>query len=374
MKVLVINWRDIKNPEAGGAEIHIDEILKRKPSHWQVDFVSSRFKNSSPSERINGYNVIRIGNKFNFNTVFRRLWKRDFSRRGYSLVIDDISKIPLATPNYIKNVPILAIHHHVHGKSLFKEAFFPLAVYIYIIERVLLKTYRDIPLIAVSQSNIDELMELADFKQIILSHNGVDLKYPFERGNGAVSKTLTPTLVYLGRIKKYKRIDHLITAFKEVVTHIPEARFIIVGTGDDLPRLKRLVSAYGMEKFVEFKGYVDEYEKSRILASSWLFGITSEKEGWGIVVIEANFFGTPVIAYNVQGLRDSVGNDYNGILVEDGNISELSEAILTVFRDSNKRQKLSENAVNWASKFNWDNTSAEFYQVADNILSQWKEK
>ena len=135
MNILVINWRDIKNPEAGGAEIHIDEILKRKPSDWNIDFVSSKFKGCKKFETINGYNVYRIFNNFLFNFTFYFYWKFKFSKKKYDLIVDDISKIPLSTPKYIKNIPILAINHHIHGKSMFKELPFFLALYIYLLEK-----------------------------------------------------------------------------------------------------------------------------------------------------------------------------------------------------------------------------------------------
>lgn len=362
MKVLVINWRDLKNPEAGGAEIHIDEILKRKPADWHVDFVSASFKGSTPVEEMNGYTVYRFPNNALFNFTFYYYWNKILKKNNYDLVIDDISKIPLATPLFIKNCPILAIQHHIHGKSLFKQLSYPMAFYVYQMEKFLLRFYTKTPLVAVSESTKNELVQKYSFQKIVVSHNGID----FDSLKGAYRKDAlkAPILLYFGRLKKYKRVDHCIEVLKIVKNTLPEARLWVAGKGDDEMRLKNLVQEENLTESVDFLGFVSEADKSRLFSEAFLFLLPSEKEGWGISVIEANAGGLPAIGYNIEGLRDSIKQGETGYLIENGNAALMAEAVLDLWKDTNRYKKLSESAYQWASGFSWDNMAKSFYNIA----------
>lgn len=372
MKVLVINWRDIKNPEAGGAEIHIDELLKRKPADWGVDFVSASFKGAPSREAINGYNVIRIPNNSLFNYTFRLYWRSKGRRRGYDLIIDDISKIPLATPRYIKDIPIVALHHHVHGASLFKELSYAPALYVYTAEKAYLKYYQNTPIISVSESSKNELLTLYPFRDISVINNGVDVDV--FKDTRKEPKTEFPSLVYLGRLKKYKRVDHIIRAFQLVHEKIPASRLFIVGKGDDELRLKAITDELKLTSGIYFHGFVSEEEKRKILSTAWVSAITSEKEGWGIGVIESNAAGTPVTGYDVPGLQDSIRDQYSGFLIENGNINILAEKIYLLFEDKELRRQYSQNAVQWAANFSWDSAAKQFYEKLDKIVSDFRSK
>ncbi len=368
MKVLVVNWRDIRNPEAGGAEVHIDEILKRKPADWEVDFVASTYPECIPEETINGYRVVRIPNKLNFHISFRKYWKNVLSKNHYDLVIDDVSKIPLATIKYITDTPILAIDHHIHGKTLFTELFFPFAFYVYLMERYYLQYYVDIPLIACSESTYEELNSLYDYKKCQVLYNGIDFGH--YAGNRA-KKTDYPLLATYGRMKRYKRIDHLIRAFGIVLREFPNARFSIGGKGDDEQNLKKLVETLGLSESIRFLGFTDPKTMAQTLSQAWVFGIASQKEGWAIVNIEANAAGTPVVGYNVEGVRNSVKDGVTGFLAEDGSVEQLAAKIGEIFRNEPLRRQMSRNAVEWASEFSWEKTASKFYEIAAQTVNDF---
>lgn len=372
MKVLVINWRDIKNPEAGGAEIHIDELLKRKPAGWEVDFVSALYKNSEEQEKINGYNVIRIPNNHLFNYTFRKFWRKEGKYKEYNLIIDDISKIPLATPRYIKDIPIVALHHHVHGVSLFKELPYALALYVYSAEKAYLKYYKNTPIISVSESSKSELLSLYPFRDISVINNGVDIE-DFQSFR-ELPKTAYPSLIYLGRLKKYKRVDHIIKAFQNINKKFPESRLLIVGKGDDEPRLKALAEELKLSSSIDFLGFVSEEEKRALLSTSWVSAIASEKEGWGIGVIESNAAGTPVAGYSVPGLVDSICDQYSGFLIPNGNISLLAEQISLLFENDDLRKQYSQNAIQWGAIFSWDSAAGQFYEKLNSIVDNFYSK
>ncbi len=116
-------------------------------------------------------------------------------------------------------------------------------------------------------------------------------------------------------------------------------------------------------------GEVSEEQKYEILKRAWIFVTTSIKEGWGLSVIEANYFGAPAIAYDVPGLRDSINNGETGLLIPSGDIEALANAIVKVLNDSGLRERLGQNAQSWASTFSYDRTVDEFAEVIGGVLS-----
>lgn len=364
MKILAVNWRDIKNPEAGGAEVHLHEILKRLAAKgYEITLISSKFKDCRSHEEIDGIKIIRIGNKYFFNFAF--LWHYITKlRNGYfDVIIEDVSKIPLCIPLYVKKRPIIAIVHHIHGKTLFRELPLFMALYVYLMERFLISMfYKKSIIVTVSESTKNELIKFGiPPKNIHVIYNGVDNR--FTPGD----KSDIPVILYFGRIKKYKRLNHLIIAFKYVKEKVPEAKLVIAGKGDNYKELITLSKKLGIFDSINFVGEVLEEEKVKLLQKAWIFVTPSEKEGWGITVIEANACGTPVIAYDVPGLRDSVKHGYNGLLVEDGNIEALANTIIKVLKDNELRERLSKNAIKWAKHFSWDKSAKEFERVIKTI-------
>ena len=175
-------------------------------------------------------------------------------------------------------------------------------------------------------------------------------------------------MVYLGRLKAYKRLDRLILAMKEVRREIPDAELLIAGSGDVEDELKRQSKELGLGSAVKFHGFIDEREKLRLLRSAWLFVTPSQKEGWGLTVIEANACGTPAIAYDVPGLRDSIRDGYNGILVKKYDEASLARAIIRLLKDDDRRAELCRAALSWAERFSWDKSAEKFERILRSTM------
>ena len=122
-----------------------------------------------------------------------------------------------------------------------------------------------------------------------------------------------------------------------------------------------------LEDHVLFYGFVDESKKIDLYQKSWVFINPSIKEGWGLTVIEANACGTPAIAYDVEGLRDSIKDHHNGLLVEKMDYHLLSKKIVELVENQNLRMQLSQNAISWSEQFNWDASTTTFLSVLENI-------
>ncbi|MCX7881903.1 MAG: glycosyltransferase family 4 protein [Brevinematales bacterium] len=370
MKVLVVNWRDIFHPEAGGAEVHIHEILKRKPSSWEVDFVSATFPGCSPREETPWYRILRLPNNFLFNFSFFFWWLCVGKKRGYDLVIDDISKIPLATPLYIRRIPLIAIMHHIHGKSLYTLLPWPLATYVYLMERWLLGVYTTTPLFAVSPSTAQDLFSLYRYQKLSVVYNGIE-REPLFFEEKMERRDNTPLVVYLGRLKSYKRVDHFLRMASLVSLRFPEAHFLVVGQGEEKEKLQKLARELSLEEKVGFTGFVDEKLKEDILVRAWLMVLPSEKEGWGIVVIEANALGTPVVAYRIPGLQDSIQHGVTGILVDTFSPEALAREVCALLEDTQRWKTLSQQALAWAKRFHWDEMARDFYDHLEHVVKEW---
>ena len=354
MRILVVNWQDIKNPLAGGAEVHLHEVFSRiaRKGH-EVTLYCSSFPGAPHEENINGIKVIREGGRYLFNFRFLFTYLARFKHKRFDIVVDDMNKIPFFTPLYVKQ-PIYGITHHLFGKSIFLEVNAVFATYVYLMERMAVWLYkrRRIPFIVGSPSTFAEL-EHEHFPpdNVALVHYGVD--HALHTTTGA-AKSSTPLIGYFGRLKKYKSVDQLLQALPIVVKQIPGLKVIIVGEGDDRPRLEAIAKELGLSEIAEFTGFVPEEKKVELLQRMWFKVTTSSKEGWGLTVLEANASGTPVIASNVQGLRDAVKDNETGLLYTYGDMNDLSSKIQTLLTDHQLRERLTRGAIEWAGEFDWE--------------------
>ena len=362
MKILIVNWQDIKNPLGGGAEVHLHQIFSRivKRGH-SVTLYCSTFENAPREEVIDGIRVIHEGGRymFNYRVPFRYFTR--FRKERFDIIVDDMNKIPFFTPLYVRK-PLYFIIHHLFGKSIFREAPFPFAFYVYVMEKlgVAVCRWKKVPLMVVSPSTREEMINhgFSD-DSIVYAYNCVD--HDVHRAN-LVPKSQTPLIGYFGRLKKYKSVEHLLHAFTHVRSRIPDIKLVIVGEGDHRYTLQKIADNLGISDSVQFTGYVSEKEKVEWLNRVWFMVNTSSKEGWGLTVIESNACGTTVIGSDVPGLRDAIKDGETGLLYRYGDVVDLSEKILLLINDREMRERLTKNAIEWASTFSWD-------AVAEKVIS-----
>jgi glycosyltransferase involved in cell wall biosynthesis len=357
MKILIFNWRCWENPLAGGAEKYLYEISKRlsKRGHEIIWFVSS-FKGAKERESEDGIKIIRKGNKFSVYLYAFLYYLMELRRLKFDIVIDDVNGIPFFTPLFVRKPKKICVIHHLVGWKIFsKELKFYQAIVAWIAEKSISLFYFNIPVITVSKSSKDELKKRF-LRNVSIVHNGIDLSL-FTANR---TKSETPVIAYLGRWKSYKRLDLLISAFEILKREMKNVELWLAGDGEW--RTNKTIK--GMRNFGKVRDHVKRY----ILSKSWVFVSTSMKEGWGITIIEANACGTPCIAYDVPGLRDSIVDGKTGILVkEDGNIERLTESIMKVLTDKKLRETLSKNAIEWSRNFDWGKSTENFEEVIKNV-------
>jgi len=371
MKILALNWQDLTNPLAGGAEVHLEELLRRIAARGhEVTLFCSSYPGASPEETIEGLKIIRRGSRHDFNWLAPFYLRKIVKEQHYDILVEDINKIPFYTPLYL-NIPTLVVVPHLFSTTVFREINFLLGMYIYLFEKPLVSVYRQKRFNVISESTKEDIVARGiPPESVSVIHCGIDTReYSFDP---SIDKFEKPTVLYLGRIKKYKSIDHMILAFDKVLRRIPDAQMYIVGSGGYTEPLKDLAGKLKIKEKIYFPGFVDSDKKVEFLRRSHVAVYPSLKEGWGLTNIEANACGTAVIAANVPGLKNSVDNNNSGYLYEYGNIGELAEKMEKILTDTEERGRLEKGGLNWAAQFNWDRAAEDFERELEKVVERGK--
>jgi glycosyltransferase involved in cell wall biosynthesis len=366
VRILVLNWQDHENPQAGGAELHLREIFSRIVARGhKVDLLCSSWEGASPRVNLDGIDVHRIGNRQSYPFLARGYYASHLAVNNYDIVIEDLNKVPLYTPLWgVKK--LVALVHHLFGATVFREAPLPLAAAVWLSERPLGALYRGVPFQAVSVSTADDLVARGIPRgSIRVIYNGVDSKRltpdPRERSNA-------PLFIYLGRLKKYKRIDVVIRAFAGL--QLPDATLEIAGTGDYRARLERLVKSLKLTDRVKFLGFITEDEKIHLLRRAWASTLASPKEGWGISNLEAAACGTPVIAANSPGIRESVIDGQTGFLVSPDDVSAMTAAMRGIVESPALVSSLGAAGRLYAETFTWDRAANDTLAHLEQVIAR----
>jgi glycosyltransferase involved in cell wall biosynthesis len=357
MKLLVVNWQDRLNPQAGGAETHLHEIFGRLAGRGhEVALLVSGWPGGPTSDRLDGIEVHRTGGRYTFNLTAPVYYRRRLMDRDFDVMIEDLNKVPLMSPLWAGH-PLTLLVHHLFGATAFEEAGWPMAAATWLLERPLGTVYRRVPTMAVSRSTAQDLGARGlPESSIAVIPNGVDadLYTP-----AAVARFDVPTVLYLGRLKRYKRVDLPIRALAALREEGVEARLIVAGTGDHAQRLREIAEELGVHDRVELPGHVSEARKVELFRRAWVHVLTSPKEGWGITNLEAAACGTPTVASDSPGLRDSVMDGETGFLVPHGDVPALAGRIRALIQDRALLERMGSAARRFAQRFTWDRAAAE---------------
>ena len=302
---------------------------------------------------LDGMTVHRTGGRHTFPLwaplAYRRL------RERFDLVVEDLNKVPVFAPAWARS-PVVLLVHHLFGRTAFEQAGPVLASATWLLERPLPRAYRNVPVEAISESTAEDLVERGFARERIeVITNGVAIEsFPY---TAEVERFPEPTLLYLGRLERYKHVDLIVRAVARLSGMGVSVRLIIAGQGPAAPALERLRAELGLGVRVELLGFVSEEEKRRLMRRSWVHVLTSSKEGWGITVLEAGACGTPTVASDSPGLRDSVIDGRTGLLVPHGDVDALAAALRSLVQDTNLRWKLGEQARSFAMDHTWERSA-----------------
>lgn len=362
MRIIWFTWKDITNPLAGGAEVVASELAKRlvKDGH-EVHFITAGHKGAASEETIDGYKVTRIGNRFTVYWQARRYYKQYLS--GWAdIAIDEVNTIPFLAKLYVRENNILFVH------QLCKEIwFYQLPAYIgwigYLLEPLYLRIIADRKVITVSESTKQDLIRHG-FKseKIFIISEGIQMEPLTTLAN--TEKYVKPTLLSLGSIRPMKRTLDQVKAFELAKKQMPDLQLIVAGdtSGSYAQKVLNYIAASPVVNDIQVLGRVSQEQKKDLMQRAHLIMVTSLKEGWGLVVTEANSQGTPAVVHNVDGLRDSVRHRQTGLIAKRRQPQALAVIIEEALTNPATYQTLRRNAWEWSKSITFDSAYKDFKQ------------
>ncbi|CAN5280979.1 glycosyltransferase family 4 protein [soil metagenome] len=365
MRILVVNWQDRENPQAGGAELHLHEVFGRIAAEGhEVDLLCSGFEGGAARATIDGIAVHRVGRRLSFPLHARRYFDRRLRSRAHDILVEDLNKVPLFTTHWGAR-RVVTLVHHLFGETVFREAAFPVAAAVWLLEKPLARAYQRIPFQAVSESTADDLVRRGIPRdRIRVIYNGVDVE---RLTPDPASRTPHPSFVSLGRLRRYKNISTLIRALKLVPRD--DVTLEIAGTGPDQERLERLARSLDLTPRVRFLGFISESDKLSLLRRSWATLLASPKEGWGISNLESAACGTPVIAADAPGVRESVRDGETGFLVKPNQPPAFAAAIERLCADPGLVPIMGAAGRSFAEHFTWDRAARDTRADLHDIIN-----
>lgn len=326
MNILWFSWKDIRHPLAGGAETVSSEIMNRlvRDGH-NVTLVTSRYKDSGDKAVHDGITVYYVGNRYTVYLAAKKLYKSRL--KGWDdIVVDEMNTIPFWSAIYTTAKKKVLLSYQLGRTVWFYQMVFPLSIVGYLIEPFYLfitsRLYRTV--VTESMSTVRDMQKFG-FHKIKLFSVGMALQ-PINRLTKKSSRT---TVLSLGAIRPMKRTVHIIKGFEVARDTDPSLQLVIAGDTSD-PYAKLVIKTAQNSRHasaITIMGRVSHQERLELMRSAGAIVVTSVKEGWGLIVTEANSQGTPAVAYDVDGLRDSVQHGQTGLLTPAGNIKLLGKAI-----------------------------------------------
>jgi len=374
VKILLVNWNDRQNPQAGGAEIHLHELFGRIAAWGHgVDLVTSGWggaggADAEPHATVDGMRVTRVGGRHSFALRARGAVRRALREKAYDIVVEDVNKLPLFLPA-LTALPFVAIVPHLFGTTAFAEASWPVAATVWASELPIPWVYRRAGFHAISESTRDDLVRrgvAAD--RVIVIHPGVDSTWYSPDPN--TPRAPHPAFLYLGRLKRYKGVEYALRALAAARQVRADVTLDICGQGDDRGRLEGITQTLGLGDAVRFLGFVAEDEKRRLLRQAWAVVFPSPKEGWGISNVEAAACGTPALASDSPGLRESVRHGVTGYLVTHGDSRGLADRMLALAADPALVARLAAAARSFAQGLSWDSAAKATVAHLQQIIAE----
>ncbi len=376
-RILVLNERDPEHPRAGGAETHVSRIFSRLVARGhEVTQYSAGFRGSATEARIEGVKIERRGSLLRYYASVPGRVRAAARSGSFDVVVECLNKVPFYSPLYSR-LPVLAICHHLFGEVAFDQVSFPIAAGVVLAESGLARAYRNVPFVAISDSTRDDLIDRGiPAAQIAVSMPGTDPP-AFEVDPNAHRP---PRATYVGRLERYKRVDLLLRAGALLVDRVPNLELLVIGKGPDRERLEKLARRLGLEGRTRFTGFVADRERDALLAGSRVCAFPSEKEGWGLTVIEANALGTPVVARDAPGLRDSICHRETGLLVDaapatasshdDDEAHRYADAIGSLFAEDEAARTMRRACLAWSKRFDWDRAASDMEAAIERALTR----
>ena len=361
----------------GGGEHRYHELAKRLVQQGHtVDLLTMKILNIPDYENVDGINVYHIGPNIKkapyrsatdfiqyFFAVIRWLLKHDYD------VIDAQAYSPLLSSRIaarFKKIPLIGTIHDTSSSS--NDQWIQSSKIANFMEKFLVNMNFD-KILTVSHATRDSLVNDfgVDGDKILMLYNGVDIaKYDSIHIDGVQKNNI----IFVGRLAPHKHVDHLIKSVNKLQEKIPDLKLTIVGKGEEKDKLIQIVNKLKLEKNIKFKQDLTDEELITEIKKSELLVLPSTREGFGMVLAEANCCYKPVITYASGGTVEVVKNGYNGFLIEPENIEELKQKIQETLENKELKQKLGQNGRKKVeNEFDWEKIVNQYINILYDLLS-----
>ena len=353
-------WKDIKNPYAGGAEVVNGQLAQRlvRDGH-EVIFLVRGFADAPKEETRHGYRIIRVGD---FHSVYweaYRYYKKHL--QGWAdLVIEEVNTIPFFCNWYVRERNILFFHQLCREIWFYEMGSFK-GIFGYVAETIYLMLLGNRDVITVSDSSKRDLSRYG-FKRnrIKVIGEGIELEPVTDL---SLKKFEQPTMLSLGALRPMKRTDHIVRAFELAKKDLPNLRLVVAGDPSGNDKVRKVIEASPYRDSIEFLGKVSREKKIELMQRAHLVCVASVKEGWGLVVTEANSQGTPAVAYDIDGFRDSIRHGETGLLTEKNDPESLAKAVVSLLSDMERYAMMRKNGWEWSKEKTFEQSYADFLKA-----------
>lgn len=366
MNILIVTEyypNSLKASMKGGVESRSFYVTQKLSEKHEVSIICSYQGKQKRFDKVGKVKVFRVGkihSYTNSGSIFTRLgFAISAYKKGKSLLdkfdvvegYNFISYLPAYFIGKRKKAKKIATYHEVWVGEWVKNKGLITGVFGSAWERIVLSLKWD-KLIAVSDFTKKKLEKYYDENKIIVVPNGIML----EKYDMMVKKNDFPTLSCVARLTPQKKIDDLIKTVAILKKNYPNIKCKIVGTGDELINLKKIVKELSLEENIEFLGFVEKHEDVlKIIKASDVFVLPSILEGFGIVVIEAMACNVPYVASKIPPIVEVTNNGIGGLLFEPENVKDLSKKIKELLTNKNKRTLKIEECRDYVKKYDWKN-------------------
>lgn len=351
-RVHLLAWRDLADTEAGGSEVHAATVARLwTEAGLDVTMRTSYAQGHPPEASRDGYRVIRrSGRYFVFPSTIVSEVMGWHGRRD--AILEVWNGVPFFSPVWSR-CPHAVVIHHIHKdmwRLVLEERLAKMGELLEL--RLAPPFYRRAPIVTVSNSSRDEIIELFGIApdHVTIASPGVGERFvPGDR------KAEVPTIVAVGRLMPPKRFDELIRIAAEVRNAVPDLRLVIAGDGYMQPRLADLVRDLDAADWVRLAGRVSDAELLSLYQEAWVVSSASIAEGFGMTMVEAAACGTPAVATRITGHQDSIVDGVSGLL--GATSREMVEHLTAVLTDAELRDRLTAGARAHAAAFTWERTA-----------------
>lgn len=363
MNIVWFSWKDSTHPQAGGAELVSDHIRQRlvQDGH-HVTLITAQYPGSKPIEMVKGVQTIRAGGRFSVYVKARRAYR--LLRPSQDVVIDEMNTVPFMVAFYRTSARPVLLTYQLARKVWFYQMPFPISVIGYILEplylRIISKRYQTV--LTESNSTKQDLVRFGfSANSIGVFRVGMETNHPHH----LTAKPNTNHIVFLGSLRPMKRPLDAIKAFEFARDTRPQLSLSLAGSTSG-PYAKKVIAYAEHSRHasaITVMGHISDSQKSKLLQAAGLILVTSVKEGWGLIVTEANSQGTPAIVYDTDGLRDSVIGGKTGLVTPSGDSKQMGKAIVDLLGDRVLYDRFRKAAFENSAQFTFDNSYQDFMRL-----------